>query len=74
VFRDDYFHVRVDAHEVDTSAMEEFEAGNHQGHRWWTVADLESTTERVIPLGLADLLVDLVGGRVPNGLRLPWHH
>jgi hypothetical protein len=75
VFRDDYFHLRVDAHEVDTSAMEDFEASNHQGHRWWTVAELESTTERVIPFGLAGLVSDLIAGRMPaTAVRLPWHH
>jgi 8-oxo-dGTP pyrophosphatase MutT (NUDIX family) len=75
VFRDDYFHVRVSTHDVDTSAMEEFEAGFHRGHRWWTVADLASTTDRVIPWGLAALVRDLAAGRVPaHPVRLPWHH
>jgi len=75
VFRDDYFHVRVSTHEVDTSAMEEFEAGFHRGHRWWTAADLSSTSARVIPWGLAPLLRDLAAGRAPaEPVRLPWHH
>jgi 8-oxo-dGTP pyrophosphatase MutT (NUDIX family) len=74
-FRDDFFLVRVGSHEVDTSAMEEFEAGNHLGHRWWTIAELEATTEAVIPLGLAELLAGLVAGRVPEQpVELPWHH
>jgi 8-oxo-dGTP pyrophosphatase MutT (NUDIX family) len=75
VFRDDYFHVRVSGHDVDTSAMEEFEAGFHRGHRWWTVDDLAASTERVIPFGLAALVTDLVAGRAPaEPVRLPWHH
>jgi 8-oxo-dGTP pyrophosphatase MutT (NUDIX family) len=75
VFRDDYFHVRVPAHEVDTSAMEEFEARNHRGHRWWSVAELSSTPARVIPWGLPGLVTDLVAGRHPaEPVRLPWHH
>ena len=75
IFRDDYFLVRVDAHEVDTSAMEEFEAGNHLGHEWWTVADLETTSDAIVPLGLAPLLADLIAGRVPvEPVELPWHH
>jgi 8-oxo-dGTP pyrophosphatase MutT (NUDIX family) len=75
IFRDDFFLVRVDEHEVDTSAMEEFEAGNHLGERWWTVAELESTPEAVVPLGLAGLLTDLIAGRVPaEPVELPWHH
>ena len=75
IFRDDYFLVRVDAHDVDTSAMEEFEAGNHLGHRWWTVEELESTTDAIVPFGLAGLLTDLIAGRVPaEPVELPWHH
>ncbi len=75
VFRDDYFHVRVDGHDVDTGAMEEFEAGNHRGHRWWTVDELAATTGRVVPRRLAPLLADLVAGRIPaEPVRLPWHH
>lgn len=75
IFRDDFFLVRVDAHEVDTSAMEEFEAGNHLGERWWTLAELETTTERVMPYGLADLLAGLLAGRIPERpVELPWHH
>ncbi len=75
IFRDDYFLVRVDAHEVDTSAMEEFEAGNHLGHGWWSMADLETTTELIVPFGLAGLLTDLIAGRFPaEPVELPWHH
>jgi 8-oxo-dGTP pyrophosphatase MutT (NUDIX family) len=74
-FRDDFFLARVDTHEVDTSAMEEMEAGNHLGERWWTVAELTTTTERVIPFGLAGLLADLLAGRIPaEPIELPWHH
>jgi 8-oxo-dGTP pyrophosphatase MutT (NUDIX family) len=75
IFRDDFFLVRVDRHEVDTSAMEEFEAGNHLGERWWTVDELETTTDRVLPFGLAGLLTDLLAGRVAaEPVELPWHH
>ena len=52
--------------------MEELEAGNHRGHRWWTMPDLATTTERVIPFRLAPLLTDLVAGRLPaEPVRLP---
>lgn len=77
IFRDDYFFVRVDAHEVDTSAMEEFEAGNHLGHRWWTLDELATTTDGIVPLpaGLTGLLTDLIAGRIPaEPVELPWHH
>jgi hypothetical protein len=65
----------VTAHEIDTSGMEDLEAGHHAGHRWWSPAELRATTEPVFPLGLADLLDDLVAGRVPaEPVELPWHH
>jgi 8-oxo-dGTP pyrophosphatase MutT (NUDIX family) len=75
VFRDDWFLVRVDKHDVDTSAMEDLEAGFHLGERWWTVDELAATTDRVIPFGLAGLLTDLLAGRIPaEPIELPWHH
>lgn len=75
IFRDDFFLVRVDTHEVDTSAMEELEAGNHLGERWWTVDEIATTTDRVVPFGLAGLLTDLIAGRIPTEpVELPWHH
>jgi 8-oxo-dGTP pyrophosphatase MutT (NUDIX family) len=75
VFRDDFFWHRVDAHEIDTSGMEDLEAGQHAGHRWWAADELRATTETVFPLGLAGLLADLVAGLVPaEPVELPWHH
>jgi 8-oxo-dGTP pyrophosphatase MutT (NUDIX family) len=75
VFRDDFFWHRVDAHEIDTSGMEDLEAGQHAGHRWWAADELGATSETVYPLGLAGLLTDLVAGRVPAvPVELPWHH
>jgi 8-oxo-dGTP pyrophosphatase MutT (NUDIX family) len=74
-FRDDYFLHRVEAHEVDTSRMEELERSTHAGFRWWTVAELETTTETVWPLGLARFLADLLEhGRPDEPVTLPWHH
>ncbi len=62
-------------HAVDTSRMEDRERGNTLGHRWWPVAELEGTAERVIPFGLPGLLRELRAGRTPaEPVRLPWHH
>lgn len=75
VFRDDFFLCRVDAHEVDTSSLEELESRQLRGHRWWTLAELAGTDETVYPLGLVPLLTDLLAGRLPAAPTvLPWHH
>ncbi|MDX6344628.1 MAG: hypothetical protein QOH87_4766, partial [Trebonia sp.] len=39
---------------------------------WWSVADLRAATERIAPLGLADLMDRLLGGDFPaRPVRLP---
>ncbi|TDC79565.1 NUDIX hydrolase [Streptomyces hainanensis] len=74
-FEDVFFLHRVDTHEVDTGRMEPYERGTTTGHRWWPVAELATTAERVIPLGLPELLPGLLAGRLPaEPVRLPWHH
>src|SRR6266508_5017825 len=66
VFRDDYFFHRVTAHEVDASGQEDWERSQLTAHRWWTIAELASTTETVYPFGLVGLLTDLAAGRLPG--------
>lgn len=36
-----------------------------QGHRWWSLAALQETAERVYPLGLATLLLPVLAGVYP---------
>jgi 8-oxo-dGTP pyrophosphatase MutT (NUDIX family) len=74
-FRDDFFFLRIDAHEVDTSGFEALEASTYLSHRWWTIDELADTDQRIVPYGLAALMRDLIGGRIPaEPVRLPWHH
>ena len=41
--------------------------------RWWTHAELKATDERVFPPGLAELLEDIAGGRLPPApIVIPW--
>ena len=70
--RNDFFLHRVDGHDVDTSGHTELERRFFTGHRWWGVDDLRRTTEAVYPLGLADLLDDVLAGRDPQDVVLPW--
>lgn len=53
---EDYFVLRVDAHDVDTSGFSELEVSAVLGHRWWTVAELRATSEVFYPAELPDLL------------------
>ena len=42
---EDYFLVRIDGHDVDTSRFSELEVASLLGHRWWTAAELAATQE-----------------------------
>ena len=51
-----FFLARVDAHEVDTSGFTELETRAMSDHRWWTRDELSTTSERVSPNNLLELL------------------
>jgi 8-oxo-dGTP pyrophosphatase MutT (NUDIX family) len=72
-FRDDYFVHRVDTHTVDIAEMEARELTSYAGHRWWRAGELRTTTDSVVPWGLADLLDAVAAGRSERPVRLPWH-
>jgi G:T/U-mismatch repair DNA glycosylase/ADP-ribose pyrophosphatase YjhB (NUDIX family) len=59
------FHlVRVEKHEVAPEL--DLAAENVHGHRWWTLAELESTRETVYPTRLAALLRELLEQGPPS--------
>lgn len=53
---EEFFLLRVQAHEVDTAGFSELELRSVVEHRWWTRAELASTGDAVYPDGLAALL------------------
>lgn len=53
---EEFFLLRVQAHEVDTAGFSELEVRSVVEHRWWTRAELASTGDAVYPDGLAALL------------------
>jgi 8-oxo-dGTP pyrophosphatase MutT (NUDIX family) len=53
---EDYFLLRVDAHEVDTSAPDALVDAGVVGHRWWSPDELRTTVEVVFPPELPDVL------------------
>jgi 8-oxo-dGTP pyrophosphatase MutT (NUDIX family) len=67
-----YFFVRVADQKLNTDGQEDLERAMITGHHWWSVADLRAATERIAPLGLADLMDRLLRGDLPERpVRLP---
>ncbi|MDG4792535.1 NUDIX domain-containing protein [Micromonospora sp. WMMD1082] len=57
-----FFLVRVAAHEVDTAGFSELERGTVDGHRWWSARELRATDERCYPSDVADVLARALAG------------
>jgi 8-oxo-dGTP pyrophosphatase MutT (NUDIX family) len=57
----EFFLVRVDSWQVDTVGFNDIERISVDGHRWWTVEELETTGDRYYPTDLPELLSRLVG-------------
>jgi 8-oxo-dGTP pyrophosphatase MutT (NUDIX family) len=55
----DFFQLRIGSAVVLTDGLDDEEAAVIDGHRWWTVDELESTTEPFYPRELPGLLRDL---------------
>ena len=60
-----FFLARVDSDAVSTEGFDSFEADITLGHRWWTLDELEATSEAVYPRGFAGLLRDVIENGVP---------
>ncbi|MGP3915975.1 NUDIX domain-containing protein [Nonomuraea sp. 10N515B] len=70
---DSYFFLRVVGVDVDFSGIEELERSLLDTFSWWTQPELRSATERVLPVGPADLLSRVLDGDVPvEPVALPW--
>ena len=54
-----YFLHRTATFDPDDSGWTELERELHTGWRWWRLEDLDTTTEVIIPGGLADLVRSL---------------
>ncbi len=63
---DRYYLARLGAATVSFDHMSDHERAVYREHRWWVVADLRASGERVIPPGLDDLLTQIVAGEVPQ--------
>ncbi len=74
VFRDDFFFWRTPTRDLDDSLQEDWERTQITGHHWWSIEELIATQERVLPLGLAELLKSLRDGAHRAPRQLEWHH
>ena len=64
--QDRYFHARARSARVDVAGQDRFEADLMVEHRWWRLADLDSTAEKVYPLGLAAHVRELLDSGPPE--------
>jgi len=73
--RERYFVVRLPDDRIDTRRLAETEDNPVLGTRWWTLAELEATQERIEPAGLASLVRAVAGGTLPETpVVLTWHN
>ena len=73
--RERYFVVRLASDAVDTSRLAETEDNPVRGTRWWPLAELAASAERIEPAGLAELAQRIAAGDVPDQpVRLDWQN
>ncbi len=61
LFRETYLIGRTHVTAISWDGIEDAERVVFREHRWWTLAELRSTTDTVFPEGLANLVAVLTG-------------
>ena len=61
-----WFFARVPTFDIDTSGFTDQEREILQEHRWWTLPELENTTDVLTPRDLAKLLRGLLENGLPT--------
>ncbi|MCA1223395.1 NUDIX hydrolase [Streptomyces sp. 8L] len=59
-----YYLARIAASNIDPSRATQTDT--IRTSRWWTLSELRATSETVYPLGLADLIADILSNGVPE--------
>lgn len=73
LFKEWYVLARCDGAEPSRAGWNAFERELIDDIRWWTLAELTTTPDRVFPPGLARRLPPLLAGRLPSEPELiPW--
>jgi 8-oxo-dGTP pyrophosphatase MutT (NUDIX family) len=66
-----FFLVRVRSASIDIGGMEPLERSVYRAHRWWSLGELASTDEIILPKDLAALLPPLIeGAAYPNPIEI----
>lgn len=61
-----YFVVRVSSTEIDLKNFTDLEKESYRQHKWWTLEELLSTTEKLIPEQLPEVLPAIIAGDYPK--------
>jgi 8-oxo-dGTP pyrophosphatase MutT (NUDIX family) len=69
LFKEHYIVARCAGGEPSRDGWNELERSLVDDIRWWTLADLAACEDRVHPIGLTDLLPDILAGRYPDPPR-----
>ena len=69
LFNEHYIVARCAGGEPSRAGWDDVECTLVDDIRWWTRADLRRCAEMVHPIGLADLLPDILAGRYPTEPR-----
>jgi 8-oxo-dGTP pyrophosphatase MutT (NUDIX family) len=63
---DRFYLTRLSAPVVTLVNMGQIERAGYRDHRWWSVDEINSTVERIVPSGLGELAARIVTGDIPT--------
>ncbi|WP_297693402.1 NUDIX domain-containing protein [Phenylobacterium sp.] len=73
LIKESYIVARCDGGEPSREGWLPHERALIDDIRWWSLADLRTAQETVHPIGIAELLPDILAGRYPDPPReIPW--
>jgi 8-oxo-dGTP pyrophosphatase MutT (NUDIX family) len=68
-----FFAWRTDRFELSTAGWEPLEHEVHAAWRWWTIEEIDATSERVLPALLGDVARSITRGTIGTSpIELPW--
>jgi 8-oxo-dGTP pyrophosphatase MutT (NUDIX family) len=70
---DSFFALRTERFEPSTAGWEPLEHELHAAWRWWTIEELDTTNEAVLPARLGDVVRLIMQASIgPAPIELPW--